>query len=124
MVLHGVPKGLDACRIGLTALEFFDARQVIDGSKFLIQGGFQGMGAVQSLNEAADDLSFLVREVDKPAQVFEGGRDLHQAVHVPVDLLHDEAQLLERINIPVDGAVGSIQLVGQFFDREIGISGH
>ena len=65
LLFHGVSKGLDASSIGLGALEFIDAREVINGSKLLVQGGFQGMGAVKVLNEVAKNLCFLVGEVDQ-----------------------------------------------------------
>ena len=124
MVIHRSLKGLDARCVRLGSLELIDARQVIDGREFLVQGRLQGVGAVQVLNEVADNLGFLVREVDQLVEILERGGGLHQAVHVPVDFLHGEAQLLESVDVPVDGAVGGFQFFGQLFDREIGVPGH
>ena len=59
-VVHGTIESLDAGRIRLGPLELIDAREVVDGCEFLVQGRFQCMGAVQPLDEAAYNLRFLV----------------------------------------------------------------
>ena len=72
VVIHGVPESLDAGGVRLAALELVDAGEVIHDSELPVQRGFQGIGAVEVLNEAAHDLGFLVREVDHLVEVFHG----------------------------------------------------
>lgn len=82
------------------------------------------MRAVQVLDEVAEDLGFLVREIYEFLDILERGRHLDEPVHVPVDLLHGEADLLESVDVSINGAVGRLQLLGQFVDGEIDVAGH
>ena len=82
------------------------------------------MRAVQVLDEVAEDLGFLVREIYEFLDILERGRHLDEPVHVPVDLLHDEAKALEGVDVAVDGPVGGVQLLRQFLYREVGVAGH
>ena len=82
------------------------------------------MSAVQSFNKVAEDLRFLIGEVHELRQIFERGRHLDDAVDIPANFLHSEPQFLESVDIAVDGPVGCVQFLGQFFDREIDIACH
>ena len=72
LLVHCVPYGLDAACVELGAFEFVDAREIIDGCEFLVEGCFQGVGAVKAFDEVAQDLGLLVGEINQLAEVLEG----------------------------------------------------
>ena len=82
------------------------------------------MSAVQSLNKVAEDLRFLIGEVHELRQILKRGRHLDDTVDIPADFLHSKAQLLEGVDIPVDGPVGCVKSLRQLLDREIDVPGH
>ena len=41
-----------------------------------------------------------------------------------MNLVHDKAQRLEGIDVPVDGALGDVQFLGKLLNRVIGVPGH
>ena len=95
-----------------------------DGRELLLEVSFQRIGRVQAVYETVHDICLLLGEVDQVLEIYIRTRHLAQLVYIAVQLLDDKSAFLEGVDVPVDGSVGSTQLLCQFIDRIVHIAGH